>query len=53
MVVLYDAVRQVSRALKIKSQYLTKTAVELEAKRKEAEVAADSGIMGLGLLSKP
>ncbi|ORY82891.1 hypothetical protein BCR35DRAFT_290647 [Leucosporidium creatinivorum] len=44
--------KEVSRALTIKSQYLTKTAHELEAKRKEAEVAVESGIMGLGLLTK-
>lgn len=44
--------QQVTRALTIKTQYLTKTAGQLEAKRKEAEVAVESGIMGLGLLSK-
>lgn len=43
---------QVSRALTIKSQYLSKTAVELQAKRKEAEVQVESGIMGLGLLKE-
>jgi hypothetical protein len=44
--------KQVTRALTIKTQYLTKTAHELDAKRKQAEVAVESGIMGLGLLSK-
>lgn len=41
---------QVSRALTIKAQYLSKTAVDLEAKRKVAEQEASSGILGLGLL---
>lgn len=44
--------KEVSRALTIKSQYLSKTAVELQAKRKEAEVQVESGIMGLGLLKE-
>ena len=44
--------RQVSRALTIKSQYLSKTALEIKAKRTEAEVQVASGIMGLGLLKE-
>ncbi|TNY20117.1 hypothetical protein DMC30DRAFT_417296 [Rhodotorula diobovata] len=43
--------KEVSRALRIKSEYLSKTAGELEAKRKEAEVHAEGGILGLGLLN--
>ncbi|GAA5836389.1 hypothetical protein JCM11251_001479 [Rhodosporidiobolus azoricus] len=45
--------KEVSRAMRIKSEYLTKTAVELESKRKDAQQAADSspGILGLGLLN--
>jgi len=42
---------QVSRALRIKSEYLSKTAGELEQRRKEAEVHAEGGILGLGLLN--
>ncbi|GAA6011193.1 hypothetical protein JCM10207_005534 [Rhodosporidiobolus poonsookiae] len=45
--------KEVSRAMKIKSEYLTKTAVELEAKRKEATTQVEAGILGLGLLSQP
>lgn len=41
---------QVSRALRIKSEYLSKTAGDLETKRQQAEQDADSGILGLGLL---
>lgn len=41
---------QVSRALAIKSQYLTKTALELESKRQQAVQEVGSGILGLGLL---
>lgn len=42
---------QVSRALRIKSQYLSKTAHELAQKRQEVNQQADTGIMGLGLLT--
>lgn len=41
---------QVSRALQIKSQYLSKTFGDLESKRKEAEQVVESGVLGLGLL---
>lgn len=41
---------QVTRALKIKSQYLSQTSVDLASKRKAAEQDIDSGILGLGLL---
>ncbi|CEQ41042.1 SPOSA6832_02721 [Sporobolomyces salmonicolor] len=44
--------KEVSRAMKIKTEYLTKTAHELEAKRKQAEQHVESGIMGLGLLNR-
>ncbi|GAA5908763.1 hypothetical protein JCM5296_005762 [Sporobolomyces johnsonii] len=44
--------KEVSRAMKIKTEYLTKTAHELEAKRKHAEQHVESGIMGLGLLNR-
>ncbi|GAA5842746.1 hypothetical protein JCM9279_003971 [Rhodotorula babjevae] len=43
--------KEVSRALRIKSEYLSKTAGELEQRRKEAEVHAEGGILGLGLLN--
>ncbi|GAA6056213.1 hypothetical protein JCM3770_002090 [Rhodotorula araucariae] len=43
--------KEVSRALRIKSEYLAKTATELAAQRKEAEVHAEGGILGLGLLN--
>ncbi|GAA5884076.1 hypothetical protein JCM6882_002128 [Rhodosporidiobolus microsporus] len=44
--------KEVSRAMRIKSEYLTKTAVELESKRKDAQQQAESsGILGLGLLN--
>lgn len=41
---------QVSRALAIKSQYLSKTAHDLTAQRKETVEQVSSGILGLGLL---
>ncbi|SCV74635.1 BQ2448_7664 [Microbotryum intermedium] len=44
--------KEVSRALKIKAQYLKKTKVELEQKRKEVETTTESGILGLGLLQR-
>ncbi|KDE07291.1 hypothetical protein MVLG_02511 [Microbotryum lychnidis-dioicae p1A1 Lamole] len=44
--------KEISRAMKIKSQYLTKTKVELDQKRKEIETTTDSGILGLGLLQR-
>ncbi|GAA5885472.1 hypothetical protein JCM16303_005216 [Sporobolomyces ruberrimus] len=46
--------KEVSRALKIKTEYLTKTSHELEQKRKVAQTdfdASGGGIMGLGLLT--
>ncbi|GAA6060854.1 hypothetical protein JCM10212_006234 [Sporobolomyces blumeae] len=44
--------KEVSRALKIKTEYLTRTAVELEKKRQEhAQSQYETGIMGLGLLT--
>lgn len=45
---------QVSRALQIKTEYLTKTSLEIEKKRKAAQSEFDTsggGIMGLGLLT--
>ncbi|SCZ98389.1 BZ3500_MvSof-1268-A1-R1_Chr3-2g06337 [Microbotryum saponariae] len=45
--------KEISKAMKIKSQYLTKTKVELDQKRKEIETTTDSGILGLGLLQRP
>ncbi|GAA5902513.1 uncharacterized protein JCM6883_001430 [Sporobolomyces salmoneus] len=46
--------KEVSRALKIKTEYLTKTSLELEQKRKQVQSDFDQsggGIMGLGLLT--
>ncbi|GAA5853932.1 hypothetical protein JCM8547_008161 [Rhodosporidiobolus lusitaniae] len=45
--------KEVSRAMKIKGQYLSSTAVELEQKRKEAVQQSESGgILGLGLINQ-
>ena len=41
---------QVQRAMRIKSEYLSKTQHELGSKRKEAETHAEGGILGLDLL---
>ncbi|KAM0789768.1 hypothetical protein ACM66B_006621 [Microbotryomycetes sp. NB124-2] len=43
--------KEISRAMQIKAQYLKKTAHEVEEKKKQTNTAADSGILGLGLLS--
>ncbi|GAA5822131.1 hypothetical protein JCM5353_006241 [Sporobolomyces roseus] len=46
--------KEVSRALQIKTEYLTKTSLEIEKKRKAAQSEFDTsggGIMGLGLLT--
>ncbi|KAK4056392.1 hypothetical protein OIO90_002535 [Microbotryomycetes sp. JL221] len=43
--------KEISRALQIKTQYLKKTAHEVAEKQKQTNVAADSGILGLGLLT--
>lgn len=43
--------RQLSRAMRIQSEYLNKTAHELQDKRKAAEAQVETGgILGLGLL---
>ncbi|POY74974.1 hypothetical protein BMF94_1950 [Rhodotorula taiwanensis] len=42
--------KEVSRAMKVKHEYLTKTQHELGAKREQAETHAEGGILGLGLL---
>lgn len=42
--------KKVSRALAIKSQYLSQTALDLESKRKQVVQDVGSGILGLGLL---
>ena len=42
--------KEVSRALAIKSQYLSSTAAQLELKRKEVVVDVGTGILGLGLI---
>lgn len=41
---------QVSRAMKVKHEYLTKTQHELGSKREQAESHAEGGILGLNLL---
>ncbi|GJN94191.1 hypothetical protein Rhopal_007265-T1 [Rhodotorula paludigena] len=43
--------KEVSRALRVKTEYLTKTASELDTKRVEAQTHAEGGILGLGLLN--
>merc|ERR1712080_498925 len=42
--------KEVQRAMRIKSEYLSKTQHELGSKRKEAETHAEGGILGLDLL---
>ncbi|GAA5871444.1 hypothetical protein JCM3774_005602 [Rhodotorula dairenensis] len=42
--------KEVQRAMRVKSEYLSKTQHELGGKRKEAETHAEGGILGLDLL---